>query len=95
MGRFDFVKYDEAALEQQIDFKVNAEHLEIKVESIGNEFRGRAQVNNVEHFHSMNRNKARAMSALEDFYTYCGKAIRDEQLLRNANTEKQEERTNG
>lgn len=76
-GRFDYVKYDELAQQQQATFKGNVEHLEAMVNQLG-----------------AGENQTRALVALEEFYMWVGKAIRDEQIKRNGKAELQEERNN-
>lgn len=86
--RFDYVKYDEAAIAKQADFKASFKMLEMKIENIGHElpfdlkpiFVGRA--------------KSLALTALEECYMWIGKGLRDEQLYRNSQTHLQEEKTN-
>lgn len=78
MSRFDYVKYDESAQSLQGEAKLKCESLE---RMIGDDVRpGRAQ--------------SLALTALEECYMWIGKAIRDDQIRRTANTELQEERTN-
>ena len=77
-GRFDYVKYDQQAIEAQEYFKVEVTNIE------GNINR---------NLHSP-RAKALALTKLEECYMWIGKAIRDDQLARNKTTELQEERSN-
>lgn len=41
------------------------------------------------------RAKSLALTKIEEAYMWCGKGIRDQQLMRNKDTELQEDRTNG
>jgi hypothetical protein len=49
-----------------------------------------------EHINTLPNGRAKALACtkLEECYMWIGKAIRDEQLIRNANTELQESRVN-
>lgn len=77
-GRFDYVKYDERAQKIQNAFKGQCSLMEGVLEK---ELRpGRAL--------------SLALTKLEEFYMWVGKAIRDEQIERNGSAELQEERTN-
>ncbi len=78
MSRFDYVKYDAKGVEQQADFKESVTLLEQNIE---------------EHLRSP-RAKAIALTKLEECYMWIGKAIRDDQIVRNGSAELQEERTN-
>lgn len=67
MSRFDYVKYDDAAVVTQAIFKSAFEELEKQVLAcLGNP-----------------RSKALVMTKLEEAYMWVGKAIRDDQLERN------------
>lgn len=85
MGRFDYVKYDEHAQQEQQTAKECVEHLESYINSIGSE---------LPKDQTTERAKALAITNLEQVYMWIGKAIRDNQILRNARAELQEERTN-
>jgi hypothetical protein len=81
MSRFDYIKYDEKAAEQQAAFKGNFQSLEGFVES--------ALISP--------RAKALALTKLEEAYMWVGKAIRDDQIQRISSrltVELQEQRTN-
>lgn len=78
MSRFDYVKYDEKAAEMQSNFKDDFEALERAV--VANLKPGRAS--------------SLVLTKLEEAYMWVGKAIRDEQIVRNGTAELQEERTN-
>jgi hypothetical protein len=78
MSRFDYVKYDETAINTQAAFKAIITSLE-------------GHVNNQL---KSPRAKAVAITKLEECYMWIGKAIRDDQLGRNFATELQEERSN-
>lgn len=69
-GRFDYVKYDEKATEAQAIFKTEFEKLESLTDGLVGE--GRA--------------KALVFTKLEEAYMWIGKAIRDDQVKRNAGT---------
>lgn len=70
-SRFSYVKYDEQAVQAQEAFKVLFEG----IESLANE----ALPNS--------REKSLLMTALEEAYMWTGKAIRNEQIARNAEVE--------
>lgn len=78
MGRFDYVKYDDKAQVDQAEFKKLMEGLEANIESRL----------------GIGRAKALALTALEESYMWIGKAIRDDQIIRNGSAELQEERGN-
>lgn len=78
MGSFDYVKYDDVGTELQLGFKEAFVELETAVNK--NLKPGRAS--------SLVKTK------LEEAYMWVGKAIRDEQVLRNGSAELQETRTN-
>lgn len=78
MSRFDYVKYDEQAQNQQATFKADCEILE----------------NNIEKLLAAPAYKMLAIRKLEECYMYIGKAIRDDQIARNGSAELQEERNN-
>lgn len=63
-GRFDYVKYDEKAMETQANFKAHFEALASKAETELS--KGRAQ--------------SLVLTKLEEAYMWVGKAIRDEQV---------------
>lgn len=78
MGRFDYVKYDKVAEEQQKEFKAAVSLLEEGIER---------------HLNSP-RAKALALTKLEEVYMWIGKAIRDDQVRRNGSAELEEKRNN-
>ena len=78
MSRFDYVKYDDKAVEMQNGVKYQVTELERFIES----------------FCKSPRAKALALTKLEECYMWIGKAIRDDQIQRNGSAELQEERTN-
>lgn len=82
MSRFDYVKYDEKAIDQQ-DY---AKQLVVMVETFLND-----QVKSP----AGARAKALALTKLEETYMWIGKAIRDEQIARNGCAELQEQRKDG
>lgn len=77
-NRFDYVRYDGESLEIQTFFKA----LFIKLDT------------EVEHAFKGGRAKALIHTKLEEAYMWVGKAIRDEQIERDALTKLQEERDN-
>jgi hypothetical protein len=79
MSRFDYVKYDQHAQEDQEGFKETFEALEQAIELMLEN--GRA--------------KSLALTKLEECYMWVGKQIRDDQIARNGSAELQEERKNG
>jgi hypothetical protein len=78
MSRFDYVKYDAQALKEQSE----AKELFQKVDHF------------VETSLKNGRAKALVFTKLEEAYMWIGKAIRDEQRLRDETTELQEGRGN-
>jgi hypothetical protein len=78
-GRFDYVKYDKQAVDTQADFKEEFEALEQMV--LSNLKPGRAS--------------SLVLTKIEEAYMWIGKAIRDEQIVRNGSAELQEERSDG
>lgn len=78
MSRFDYVKYDDVAMDAQAILKNKFVELEKLIES--------KLVSP--------RAKALAMTKLEECYMWVGKAIRDDQITRNGYAELQEERIN-
>lgn len=79
MSRFDYVKYDEKAIDQQNTIKTVTEALEMSINDLL----------------ISPRAKALALTKLEECYMWVGKAIRDDQIARNGSAELQEERKNG
>lgn len=78
-SRFDYVKYDERATEVQNAFKGQCS----KMEAI------------IEKELEPGRAVSTALTKLEEFYMWVGKAIRDDQIARNGSAELQEERKDG
>lgn len=78
-GRFDYVKYDDEAVEKQARAKAAVENLEEVIEHtmIG-----------------CSRAKALALTKLEEVYMWIGKGMRDDQIMRNGSAPLQEERIN-
>ena len=87
MSRFDYVKYDEGAVEQQESAKVLCQKLETMINSIG------YSLGPDEH-KKVIAEKILAIRKLEETYMWIGKAIRDDLIARNGSAELQEERTN-
>lgn len=84
MNRFDYVKYDEKAQKTQTFFKETCSELELILdELVPPNTRSEAV-----------RYKDLALTALEEFYAWVGKAIRENQIQRNGSAALQEERTN-
>lgn len=79
MKRFDYVKYDDIAIIQQDGFKSMVSEIEIHIDSSLKSPRA----------------KALAITKLEECYMWIGKAIRDDQIVRNGSAEIQEERKDG
>jgi len=79
MSRFDYVKYDDKAIDQQGWFKQEFEELE----------------SGVNQFLQSPRAKALVLTKLEEAYMWVGKAIRDDQIARNGSAPLQEERKDG
>lgn len=77
-SRFDYVAYDGLASNLQADLKNTCQ--------------------GIEKFIELNlkspRAKALAITKLEEFYMWTGKAIRDDQITRNGSAELQESRCN-
>lgn len=78
MSRFDYVKYDQRATNQQLHLKEEFEKIEAYVNKFFND--GRA--------------KSLLLTSLEEAYMWAGKAIRDDQVKRNGSAPLQEERAN-
>lgn len=79
MSRFDYIKYDEFSLEAQMQLK--KKFIEIEKE--------------VEEYLPNGREKSLVLTKLEEAYAWCGKAIRNAQILReDGKVELQEERCN-
>jgi len=76
MSRFDFIRYDEKAQLQQAKVKSACEMLERAIEE--NVMPG--------------TRKQDALKSLEECYMWTGKAIRDEQIMRNGGSESNEDR---
>lgn len=80
MSRFNYTKYDEASKAAQSTIKVEFESLESTIHVF-------LPGNSLE--------KARVMTKLEEAYMWVGKAIRNQQLLREGGGISQEERKDG
>lgn len=80
MSRFDYVKYDETAVQLQESAKRMVSDLEAMIDQIGN---------------CGFRSKSLAITKLEESYMWIGKAIRDDQIARNGSADLQEERKDG
>lgn len=75
-GRFDYVKYDNRAAEEQREFKRSFESVESLIDLHLKD--GRA--------------KSLALTKLEEAYMWIGKAIRDEQIARGGDATDQPRR---
>lgn len=93
-SRFDYVKYDDTAVLLQNHFKDLMAALESDIQGLG-----ASAINRVPPGHpgvpSLARAKATALTKLEELYMWIGKAVRDEQILRNGSAPLQEERKDG
>lgn len=78
MSRYDYVKYDDIAMNVQADFKNMFENISGFADSLLKSPRAKALV----------------QTKLEEAYMWVGKAIRDDQIARNGSAELQEERNN-
>ncbi len=81
-SRFDYVKYDNAAVVDQGEAKELVALVEHLIEEIRQESK------------DAGRACALAFTKLEGCYMWIGKAIRDSQIARNGSAPLQEERTN-
>lgn len=93
-SRFDYVKYDDTAILLQNHFKQIMVGLEADIASLGANSINRAPMGSPA-IPSLARSKATALTKLEELYMWVGKAIRDEQLVRNGSAPLQEERKDG
>lgn len=84
-GRFDYVRYDEIAQAKSAAIKAKAIELERAIE----EAFGACPVSI-----KVQRMRDKAIDALEESYMWCGKAIRNEQVI-SRTAELQEERSHG
>lgn len=73
MSRFDYVKYDENAIKLQAGIKTVVEGLEQTLDAFVPP--GKPS--------EAGRYRALAITALEEFYTWVGKAIKENQIARN------------
>jgi hypothetical protein len=64
MSRFDYVRYDDASIAKQKEFKAQCENLELLINK---------------HLPN-GRHQALALTALEEVYMWIGKALRDAQI---------------
>lgn len=78
MSRFDYVVYDQTAIDDQNAFKSFATALETSI---------KLRI-------TCERSKALALTKLEEVYMWCGKGIRNDQIARNGSAPLQEQRTN-
>lgn len=91
-SRFDYVRYDENAQLMQENLKEKVQELERNIKGIGINSAMRSTAEQANTVGSLNRSKALALTALEEFYMWVGKAIRDDQILRNGSAPLQEDR---
>lgn len=89
MSRFDYLKYDERANELQAEAKETCQKLERMISGLGH------NGDSVSMDPQLGRSKALAVTKLEEFYMWMGKAIRDEQIVRSSSVELQEEQKDG
>lgn len=85
-ARFNYVKYDEGAVQDQESAKTLVQEVEVLIESIGYS----QPIPSAE----CTRAKALALTKLEECYMWIGKAIRDDQIARGAFAEHQPDRSN-
>lgn len=79
MSRFDYVKYDEESVKVQGIFKEQIEGVSKAVDDLLVSPRAKALV----------------QTKLEEAYMWIGKAVRDDQIVRNGKAESQEQRKDG
>lgn len=79
MSRFGYVKYDDESCRKQALLKNKCEELEVLIEK------------EIPFSKESIAAKTKAINNLEIAYMWIGKAIRDEQIARNKDTEPQEE----
>lgn len=94
-SRFDYVKYDVDAVLMQDSFKSKVAEIEKNIGALGINSIMRAKADQVDAINSLSRSKAMALTKLEEFYMWVGKAVRDDQIVRNGSAPLQEERKNG
>lgn len=84
MSRFDYVKYDARAMDDQATAKNRVTDLETFIEGIGYAQGTLSK--------ECARAKALAITKLEECYMWIGKAVRDDQIARNGSAPLQEDR---
>lgn len=95
MGRFDYIRYDEKSLAAQERLKKLVLECEDAVRDIVRETPIKG-INEAVHARlETGRAVSLALTCLEEFYMWTGKAIRDNQIARTGKVEFQEERKNG
>lgn len=87
IGRFDYVKYDENAINDQNRAKELVKQVETFIGGIGYAVAPLPS--------GVARAKALALTKLEEVYMWIGKALRDDQIARNGSAPLQEERKDG
>lgn len=102
MSRFDYVKYDATAQAAQDAFKPRVQALEAMAEKLRPHngallagLKGDAAIAQAEIMARTNGNVDKAVQALEEFYMWVGKAIKDGQIVRNGSAPLLEERKDG
>jgi hypothetical protein len=90
MSRFDYVQYDQEAQDQQKLIKEICKNVEHTLDLIVP-----PPTENTKPDSNAFRARALAITKLEEVYMWAGKAIRDQQIMRNGNAPLQEERNNG
>lgn len=89
MSRFDYIKYDRGATEDQETAKGLVKKLESMIESIG------YALPTPDERKYCGRSKSLALTKLEECYMWIGKALRDDQMARGVHSPLQEERKDG
>ena len=88
-GRFDYVKYDGIANDQQMMAKIAVKNVEELISQIG------GGLDPIKSRAAIGRSTALAYTKLEECYMWIGKALRDEQIARNSEVQLQEGRKDG
>jgi hypothetical protein len=94
-SRFDYVRYDDHAVTCQNHFKEQCARLEHNIEALGRSLPPMKGDEALKQLASLGRSRSMALTKLEELYMWIGKALRDEQILRNGSAPLQEERNDG
>ncbi len=94
-SRFDYVKYDDQANQIQDSFKKQVTQIETDLDALGAKSIDGATDKTKIYIGALNRSRAVALTKLEELYMWIGKAVRDEQILRNGSAELMEGRKDG